>query len=73
MRWQSQKRLISGPPLGAIYRLGPVGVDALDRHLDRLHIVAVALQGYLDDGVKRNVDIGHLLDRSLQEVGQNAT
>lgn len=56
----------------AVQRFGSVGVDAVDGHLDGLHGVGVPVQSQLDDGVEGDVDVGDLLEGSLQEVAEDA-
>lgn len=72
MRGQRKKRVVHISPDRAVGRLRPVGVHALDGHLDRLHGVAVAVQRHLDDGVEGHVDVRNLVGRCLEEVAEDA-
>lgn len=69
---QGQQGVLCAAILRAIQRLRPVRVDAFYRHLDRFHVVVVALQSELDDGVQRHVKVGNLLRRGFEEVAQDA-
>jgi len=53
-------------------RFGPVGVDAVDGHLDELELVPAVLQGHLDHRVQRDLDVGQLVQRNLGQVGNDA-
>lgn len=72
MRRQGQQSVVCCSVLRAIQRFCPVGINTLNGHLNRLHVVVVPLQGELDDGVQGDVDVRDFLGGRLEEVPQDA-
>ena len=72
MRRTRQQRILAAPPDGTIHRFLPIRIDAIDRHLHRLHRVTVSVQRQLNDRVQGHVEVRHLVGGRVQEVTEHA-